>query len=482
MNALDFNQASALLNEVYAQATGSQTIRAITTSQWCAQAQTVLKKGYDVVSDSISQVLSKTIISTRKYSRKLKGMQADSIRFGNHVRKINICDKPYEDAKGNELTDGQSVDMYKVNKPKVIQTNFYGLNEYDKSVTIYKNQLDVAFSSPEEFGAFIAGVFENISNQNEKTHEEESRMVLSNMIGAKMLGDADNVFYLFDEYYKETGVSLTPETYKAPANYPEFAKWAFGFINTISDKLTEYSYRYHKNLIKVVNEESVPYNIPRHTPKENQKMYLTASEINQITSRIFSSVFGPEFLKLVDFEKVNFWQNIDDEKKVVVKPNYIDSEGKVVNSDDSVTIENIFGVLFDEESCGFTTAYEWGGATPYNPKGKYTNYFWSFQNRPWVDMTENFVLFLLDYGPMTVSASTASIAQGATGTVTVSNAHGDVTVDVTGNAGVTASLSEGTLTITVAADAQTGASHKATIKLTDERGTEKTVVVTVTAG
>lgn len=400
MNALDFTQASALLNEVASQAMGGAQIQANDLTEWCAQAQTVLKMGYDIVSDSISQVLSRTLISTRRYDRKLRGMQADTIRYGNHVRKINICDKPYEDAKANELVDGQSVDMFKVNKPKVIQTNFYGLNEYDKSITIYKDQLDVAFSSPAEFGAFIAGVFENISNQNEKTHEEESRMVLANMIGAKVLGDASNVFYLFDEYEAETGVELTKETYKDPENYPDFAKWAFGFINTISDKLTEYSYRYHLNLAKKVSgADDIPYNIPRHTPKTMQKMYLTASEINQITSRIFSSVFGPEFLKLVDFEKVNFWQNIDDEKKIIVKPNYIDEYGEVQKASDAVTVDNIFGVLFDEEACGFTTAYEWDGASPYNAKGHYTNFFWSFRNRPWVDMTENFVVFLLDNAP-----------------------------------------------------------------------------------
>lgn len=482
MNDLTFTQQASLLNEIASQAMGSQQIRATDLTEFCAQAQTVLKCGYDVVSNSIQQVMSATIFATRKYDRKLKGMKANSIRFGNHVRKINVADKPLEDDSTQTLVDGQSVDMYTVNKPKVIQTNFYGLNTYQKSITIYKDQLDVAFSSPEEFGAFIAMVFENISNQIEKTHEEEARATLCNMIGAKMLGDSANVFYLFDEYSKDTGISLTPETYKDPRYYPDFAKWAFGFINTISDKLTEYSYKYHMNLRKAVTGgDDIIYNIPRHTPKAKQKFYVIASEINQVTSRIFSSVFSPEFLKIVDFEKLSFWQNIDDEKTVICKPNYIDSYGEVQKAESSVSVPMVFGCLFDEDACGFTTVKEWSGATPFNVKGAFTNHYYHFQNRPWVDMSENFILFLLDYAPMDVSSSTLAVTQGASNTVTVTGAHGTVTVAVTGNDGVSASLSNGTLTVTASADAQTGASHKATVTLTDERGTVKTVVVTVSA-
>ena len=483
MNDFTFDQASALLNEVASQAMGSQQIQAVDLTEWCAQASTTLQKGYDVVSNSISQVLSRTIFSMRPYSRKLKGLKADAIRFGNHVRKINICDKPFQDDDRNDLTDGYSKDMFAVNKPLTIQTNFYGINVYEKSITVYKDQLDVAFSSPSEFGSFVSMVFQNISNQIEKTHEEESRMVLANMIGAKVLGDSANVVYLFDEYYNETGIALTPENYKTPEYYPDFAKWAFGFINTVSDKMTDYSYKYHMNLQKTDAGTGVTtnYNIPRHTPKNLQKMYLTASEINQVTSRIFSSVFGPEFLKMVDFEKVNYWQNIDDEKKIICKPNYIDAEGVVVKAESAVTVDNIFGVLFDEDACGFTTINEWSSASPFNARGGYTSWWYHFSNRPWVDMSENFVLFLLDYGPMTISKSTASITQGGSDTVNVTNAHGTVTVTVTGNAGVTASESEGVVTITVSADAQTGASHKATVKIADEDGTEKTVTVTVTS-
>lgn len=388
MNEMTFNQASALLTEIAAQAQGTAQIAPVDTASFVAMANTTLKTGYDVVSNAISQVLSRTIFSMRPYSRKLKGLKADSIRFGNHVRKITVLDGELEDDDRQALTDGQSIDQQVVNKPKAVQTNFYGINVYQRHVTIYRDQLDVAFSSAEEFGRFIAMVYQNISDQIEKVHEETARATLANMIGAKVSADTGNVFYLFDEYAAETGITLTSATYKDPANYPDFAKWCFGFINTVSDLMEERSIKFHMNL--------TGKNIMRHTPKNRQKMYLYSPEINQVTARIFSSVFGPEFLKYVDFEKVNYWQSIDDKQKVNVTPSYIDATGAVVEAEEAVEVDNIFGVLFDDEACGFTTINQWSAAAPFNARGGYTNMFWHFSERPWNDLTENFVVFLLD--------------------------------------------------------------------------------------
>ena len=392
MNDMTFTQASALLTEIASQAQGTKAIAPVNTASFVALAGTTLKLGYDVVSNSISQVLSRTIFSVRPYNRKLKGMKADSIRFGNHVRKITILDGAVEDDDRQSLTDGQSIDQQVVNKPKALQTNFYGIDVYQRHVTIYRDQLDVAFSSAEEFGRFISMVYQNISDQIEKVHEETARATLSNMIGAKVLADNTNVYYLFDEYYAETGVSLTSATYKDPQYYENFCKWMFGFINTISDKMEERSVLFHQNI--------TGKNIMRHTPKSLQKMYMFAPEMNQIDSRLFSSIFGPQFLKLVDFEKVNYWQSIKSPKQIQVKPSYMDiATGAVVESEDSVTVDNILGVLFDQEACGFTTINTWSAAAPFNARGGYTNMFWHFSERPWNDLTENFCVFVLDKAP-----------------------------------------------------------------------------------
>ena len=195
-NTLDFKQCATLLNAINKQATGEEAIAVVSAVDFVSVAQTTLATGYDRVINAISQVLSKTVFSIRPYSRKFSGLYMDSAQWGNHVRKLQMMDKPAEEDDRQKLVDGASVDQQKVNKPKVMQTNYYGAEVYQRSVTIFKDQLDVAFSSPEEFGRFISMVLQNVSDLIEKDHENMARLALCNFIAAKKTIDDRNVIKL----------------------------------------------------------------------------------------------------------------------------------------------------------------------------------------------------------------------------------------------------------------------------------------------
>ena len=115
-NDLSFNQLSTVLTEITNQATGVSNIAPLDTSSFVTVAQTALETGYDPLTTAISQVLSKTIFSVRPYTRKFKGLNVSNQRYGNHVRKLLTIDKPFETDKRIGLTDGDTVDQYKINR------------------------------------------------------------------------------------------------------------------------------------------------------------------------------------------------------------------------------------------------------------------------------------------------------------------------------------------------------------------------------
>ena len=78
---------------------------------------------------------------------------------------------------------------------------------------------------------------------------------------------------------------------------------------------------------------------------------------------------------------------------------------------------------------------------------------------------------------LTLAATTASVAQGASTTVAVSASNGQCSVE-SSQAKLTASISEGTITIAAAADCPTG-TH--TVTVTDSTGDTAEITVTVTA-
>lgn len=396
---LTFSQISTVLTEIVNQATGMKAIAPVNASSFITVAQTALKQGYDPLSTAISQVLSKTIFSVRPYTRKFKGLNVSNQRYGNHVRKLLSIDKPFEDDDRLKLVDGQSIDQYEVNKPKVLQTNFYGANVYQKSVTIYKDQLDCAFSSPDEFASFISMVMQNASDMIEQAHEETARATISNLIAgiyaietkdpgetlAKSNGGrAVNLLAL---YNKTNGSTLKVADIFNSANFEGFVKFSFSTINTIADMMTE------RNSLFCSQLDNYP--VIRHTPRDRMKFYLYADLVNKINSEVYSSVFNPDFLKVVDFERVNFWQS-------ALVPTTINSEPVVLKKPGDLkkatprSIQYVLGVLFDEEAAGYTTVNEWSQPSPFNARGGYYNQFWHFTDRYWNDFTENAVIFYIE--------------------------------------------------------------------------------------
>lgn len=390
VNNLTFNQLSTILNGIQSQVTGASVIAPVNTSEFVSVAQTVLKTGTDPVMSAISQILGRTIFSVRPYSAKFKGLLMDNQRWGGITRKINYVDKSFTDDSGFSLTDGQAVDQYIVNKPEVIQTNYYGSNVYQKSVTIFRDQLDTAFSGVNEFGEFISGVMQNISDQIEQAHEDTGRMTIANLVGGIVAAQkANQIVHLLTEYNALTGKDLTVTTVYAPENYKPFMLWVYSRIAKASAMLTERSQRYHFNLT------GKP--IQRHSPVNRQRLYLYADARYQTEAQVLADTYHDNYLSFGETETVNYWQSIESPAKIQVKPVYFkEADGSIVTAADNVTQDNIFAVIMDEEAAGMNIFNYELAATPYNARGRYTNMWWSFNERYFNDFTENAMVFLLD--------------------------------------------------------------------------------------
>jgi hypothetical protein len=386
---MGFEQAAALLNGIYHQATGTTALAATNTSDFVSQANAVLQTGYDKVSNSISSVLARTIFAVRPYSAKFTGIQVDSERWGNHVRKINYIDQDVVNDDRYGLTDGQSVDMYTVRKPKVLQTNFYGGQMYEDWVTIYRDQLDTAFTGPDQFAQFIGGVMQNMTDKLEQFREGQRRETLLNFIGGKLAHDTGNVIHLLDEYQTRTGVNLTPQTVYAPANFAPFIKWLYGYIEALSGLMSNRSIKYHMNI--------TGKNIMRHTPKDRMKAFVNSQFAAAIGPEALSSVFQLSQMGEIGWESVDFWQSIDNPMAINVTPNYLDVTDGSVKAAAAQSEDQVLGIMFDEDAMGISDKSTWMNVTPFNARGGYYNQWYHVTVQTWNDLTENAVILLLDH-------------------------------------------------------------------------------------
>lgn len=384
---LNIVQVSTLLNTILSQARLS-TASVVDTSSFISVAQTALKCAPDVLLQSLGQMFTnRDIVSMRPYNRKFKSLERTSEQWGNAVRKINYVDSPMVENPAWELVDGQSIDMYKVVKPKILQTNFYGQATWQQEFTIFDYQLDIAFRNPYDFQAFMSGMYQNKADQREQAHEALARSVIVNLIGGVIKGNADGgVIKLLTLYNAQNGTALTKTDIFKSENFPDFLKF---FVATLNIYLKLMSERSQKFQINVTGKE-----ITRHTPKQDVMMYLYTPFYEKARTMVYADVFNTGYIDMGNFEEVNYWQSIEDTSTINATVAYTDNSGAIQTG--TVNNENVLGIIFDREAAGYTTIVNKGGTTPYNVKGAYVNNVNSFSDRYYNDFTEKAIVFTLE--------------------------------------------------------------------------------------
>lgn len=388
VNTMSFEQVAAVLNEINASVTGREAqIAPKNTAEFISVATTTLQAGYDPVMGAISQMVTKTIFSSRPYERSFKELERSVQEYGAITRKLQMIDREAVRSAAYELVDGESIDPFKVNLPKTLQTNFYGFQTYQRDDSTTISQLDSAFTSPQQLGEFMAMKIQHISNQIEQDHESLARMTVANFIGGKYAAD-NGVIHCLTEYNQETGQSLTDVTVYAPENFPHFCEWLFAKVQILSKRMKERTVEYQ---IQITDKP-----ITRHTPQRDQHIYLYEPLKINIEKRVLTNAYHDNYLKFADNEGVTFWQNFLDPMKIDVKPSYLQADGSIAESQDAILVDKVIGVMFDRDALGYTVHDYKAFNSPLNQKGLYYNTTYTFTDRYWNDFTEKGIILLMD--------------------------------------------------------------------------------------
>ena len=391
-----------LVNDIQKQATGQVSIQAVDTSSFVAVGEAILRTGTENTLNAISTVLMRTIISRRPYDNKLGILEGSSERWGAVIRKLNFFDLEFEEstaynatnattgASQAPLTDGQSVDMYTIKKPKTLQINFTGTKVLQNHYTVFRDQLAQAFRSESEFASFIEGFLVNWSNMMEQKKENEDRLVLINAITGKY-AMSNYCVDLVAEFNTKYGTTYTRDQLLT-TYLTDFAKFVSARVKTDSKRLENRTISYHANL------SSYP-GILRHTPKRNQKMIMYSPLFIDIEANVYSTIFNPSYLGVGAFKEITYWQEPTHPTEVKGKPNILNVvNGESTTASEAVVFDYVLGILYDDEFMGTNYQFETSVTTPLNAAGLYYNVFTHVRKNYWTDYTENAIVYYLGAG------------------------------------------------------------------------------------
>lgn len=463
--------AHALINLVCKEATGQDpAIQAVDTSTFVSIGEKILATGVENTLNALSVVIGRTFMAVRPYTSKFGLIeQTDTALFKNRVRKISYYSR-YALASGDwntqlftNLADGfdnginpdgnndaqSTQSMWVQNQAIPLELNFAGISTWEDSTTVYRDQLKVAFTDEGSFNSFVAGILTEKGNDIELQREAFRRITLLNHMGA---------VYTLSSSYPTMKVNLTAAyNAKFGTNYSSndlrttylksFLEFMVATIKTLSRRMEYRTAAFHMPYTKTIN--GVEYNVLRHTPRARQRLFLYSPLIIDAEAMVLPEIFNDNYLKIENYEPVDFWQNFNDGAAIDVTPAVPGTGGnegtQVVG--DEVQIPYVVGCLFDSDALMVNNYLEDSLATPVEARKRYYNIWWTFARNAVNDFSENFILFTMeDEGGVNLKLSSkiVTVEENGTVTVTYTGVPEDCSVNATSLDGTVATVDDST--------------------------------------
>lgn len=410
-----------LMNELVHMATGRTDIKVVDSSSFVSAGETVLQSGTENTLDALSLLIGRTFMAVRPYDARLNIINnIDMDGFTGRMRKISFYSRDTL-ASGdwntqlngtnlkNGATNGEVINvdatksatksMWEQNQPIPLEMNFSGMSVWEDSTTIYQNQLKQAFRSESEFAQFISGVMTEKANDIESQKEAFNRMTLLNRIGmayalkTTVPSGAVNLTKKFNEKF---GTSYTSAELRT-TYLEEFLKFFVSEFKIVSDRMVDRSALYHWTADKVI--DGTTYKMLRHTPKELQRLILFNPLFTEAEAQVFPTIFNDRYLKIDNYEGVNYWQSIDTPESVKIKcaiPDVTNSNGGLQTVSAEVNLPYVVGCLYDRDTLMTQFFLESSAVTPLEARKRFYNTWWTFGRNAINDATENFVLFYME--------------------------------------------------------------------------------------
>lgn len=367
-------QIYTIVNDVGAQALGTKALTVVNEQGLISLGRTVLDSQtyVDNFVNVLTERIGKTIMSYRAYKSKFSGLVKDKMEFGAIVQKVKVSMPVAEEDESYDLTDGTSVDHYKISKPSVHQKLFVTNTPYQFKITIQEAHLKEAFTSVGAMGSFISAIYGEVQNAIELSLENLGRNCLTNMMAEARASQTYNLRTMYNATVE------TAEQIDSPVKAMQsekFLRYAIQQIKNVMDDM--------ETMNKLFNDGTET----RHTPKEMQKLFVLSRFQNALETQVEYAAFNDQYLRLSGYEKVPFWQAHQSGSAIDVARASDNSE---------VTISNIVACVFDKDALGSVNEELITRRTPLNAGGLYYNVYHHLKQLWFNDTSEQFVMFTLN--------------------------------------------------------------------------------------
>lgn len=347
---------------------------------------------YDRYVRSLMDHISRVIITNKEYIPKTYSrLWRENYEYGAILERITVSLPEAEDNPAWDLQDRGNYNSEIFYKPTVAVNLFNIKDTFQVPVSIVEDQVKSAFSSREQYIAFITGIYTAVNNSIKIRLEQLSKRAVNNMIaltytnasedGDLSGGDVSttryvNVLYLYNTQFNK---SLTAA--QAVLD-PDFLRYFSFLLYLTSDRMREIS--------KVFNMAGEV----RFTDKDDQNIYVLSEIGKALDVYLYSDTYHDEYVKLPGYETITAWQGIGDEASFSFENNSAINVTVTYDDDDTrrINTSGILAVIFDREAVAITNMKQ-KVTSAYSARGDFTTYYYKNELGLLNDKSMNCVVF-----------------------------------------------------------------------------------------
>ena len=326
--------------------------------------------------------IGKVIFVDRPYTSKAPNILKDSWEYGSALEKVR-CELPESTDSAEwtlaSLNNGDSIDPFVINKPDLTVKLFNSKTTFTIPLTFGRKQVKESFTSAEDINRLFAMIENRIIMAQTMNVDAMAQRCVNNLIANK-INDNKNIVNLLALYRTETGNNtLTAAHALTDGDFLRFAAKTIaqykGFLATPSTLYNDESY-------------------VTFTPEANQKFVVLTEFAKAMDFYSYADTYHENFVTMDGYTEIPYWQGSGTDNSFgshsTINIKAVDMSGDEFTANQA----GIVGVLFDEQAA-LICCEDYETEAIYNPRGKYTNYFYSYDVSYMNDTAENCVVFII---------------------------------------------------------------------------------------
>lgn len=322
----------------------------------------------------------------RKYEGENRGIAKDESEWGYYLEKISFESEGVT-ASGAPTYQTDALSPYDIAmKSKLVARYFgdIGTWTFEERIPAAKKMRD-CLRSEEGYVRFVDALRTKVDNEYQLALENLENLTEATLIaGVATNGKTAQIRNVITEY--NTKFQLTGDAAVTADNYttkPDFYSYVMTEMALAKKSMAKISTKFH-------TQTSDGKEIDRHTPADKLKVEVNTRFVEEFKNYVRPYQYEP-LTGLDGFTEVLYWQSPDQPLKVMVKHDDFKTEQ---NTTGAVTVEKVFAVMRDEDSCfcSIHDVYRW---EKFNERTRDVTFGIEGAKGYGVDTTENAIIWKL---------------------------------------------------------------------------------------